>query len=118
VDGSAQDYTVTVRKAQQNTAVSVSFQGITDPSLMKASFDQGAGVVTLELTPKPPYGAPYEWYLDGHKLNVSGTEPRLEIHTAGMAAGQHEVVVVFTKTGVSTGYPTHYTNKMYFTVQE
>jgi hypothetical protein len=117
-DGTTQDYTVSVRKAEQNTGVSVTFQGITDPSLMSASFDQTAGVVTLILTPVSPYGPPYEWYLDGHKLNVSGTEPRLEIHTAGMAAGQHEVVVVVTGGLLPNGNLSHYTNKVYFTVQE
>jgi hypothetical protein len=118
-DGSAQDYTVTVDFEEQNTNVSVTFQGITDPALLSTSFSQSAGIVSLVLTVSPSYGAPYEWYLDGRRLNVSGTEPRLDLSTAGLQPGQHEVVVVVTKTaGVAAGYPTHYTNKVYFLVQE
>jgi hypothetical protein len=64
------------------------------------------------------YISPYEWYLNGRKLNVSATEPRLDLQTAGLQAGQHEIVVVVTKTGDATGSPTHYTNKVYFMINE
>jgi hypothetical protein len=120
-DGTTQDYTVTVTFEEQNTGLSVSFLGITDPDLLRANFDQKAGILRLTIntaavTSKNPggYKSPYEWRLDGQKLNVSGTDPQLELHTSSLAPGQHEIVVV--ATGKDDGL--HYTNKMYFLVHE
>jgi hypothetical protein len=117
-DGSSQDYTVTVSFEEQNLGLSLSFLGISDPSLITEKFNQSTGVLTLTLAAGGVYVQPYEWYLNGRKLNVSSTEPRLDLQTAGLQPGQHEIVVVVTKTGVAGLLPTHYTNKVYFMIHE
>jgi hypothetical protein len=116
-DGTSQDYTVTVTFEAQNLGLSVTFLGIEDPDLLSSSFNQSTGIVSLTLT-GTGYTSPYEWRLDGRKLNVSGTEPRLELRASSLGPGQHEIVVTVVKTGVPPGYPTHYTNKVYFSVHE
>jgi hypothetical protein len=118
VDGSSQTYTVSVSVAEQNLGLVDNFIGITDPDLITTSFDQSTGILTLTLAAGTGYTAPYEWYLNGQKLNVSGTEPRLSLHTGGLQPGQHEIVVVVTKSNAASGYPSHYTNKVYFMVHE
>jgi hypothetical protein len=120
-DDTAQDYTVRVSLETRNQAFSVTFLAITDPRLISESFDQSTGIVSIGLdTTDTDYHAPYEWYLDGKKLSVSSVEPGLELHTGGLLPGEHEVVVIMTKTvdPLFPGYPTSYTNKVSFWVHE
>jgi hypothetical protein len=113
-----QDYWVTVTYEEENLKPDIIFLGIEDPDLLRTSFDQSTGIISLTLITGGEYTSPYEWRLDGRKLNVSSTESRLELGTSGLTPGQHEIVVTVTKTGGPLGYPTHYTNKVYFLVQE
>jgi hypothetical protein len=114
-DGTSQAYTVRVTMSEQNVGGTVTFRGISDPDLIRTSFDQSTGTLTLTLNTVSGYGPPYEWYLDGGKLGVSNTEPRLTLRTADLQPGQHEVVVVVAKTGSGL---VHYTNRVYFLVNE
>jgi hypothetical protein len=114
LDGTFQDYTVTVVFEEQNLGVAITFQGITDPQLISESYNQGTGIITLILNPPSPYGPPYKWRLDGKPLNVSTTEPRLELQTSGLQPGQHEIVVAVHNSDDNLNY----TNKVYFMVSE
>jgi hypothetical protein len=113
-DGSSLEYTVTVEREEQNLGMTVLFQGITDTDFLNEKFDQSTGTVTVEITGDAGYASPYAWYLDGRQLTVSGTEPRLILQIAGMQPGQHEVTAVAKK--IADGK--HYSNKIYFLVQE
>jgi hypothetical protein len=114
-------YRVTVTFEEQNLGLSVTFLGITDPNLLSADFNQSLGILTLMIdtsavTPENPGGylSPYEWRLDGVKLNASGTAPQLELPVSGLQPGQHEIVVVV----IGKDDHLHYTNKVYFLVHE
>jgi hypothetical protein len=121
-DSVTQDYTVTVTIAASN--FTIDYSGLSDPGLLSDSYDQSTGILTLKLNldpdgnSVPDYEAPFEWVLDGKTLAVSSSEPRLALQTSGLKPGQHEIVVVVTKIGVLPPYPSHYTNKVYFMVQE
>jgi hypothetical protein len=117
-DESTQTYTVRVSLEPPNQSFSVIFGPIDDPDLISEIFDQSTGIVSLSLVPDPKYDAPYEWYLDGNKLSVSSTQSGLELPVDGLQPGNHEVTVIVTKKGVLPPYPTKYTNKVYFWVQE
>jgi hypothetical protein len=115
-DGGGRKYTVTVTLAPQ-----ISFQGISDPKLITADFNQGTGLLTLTIhndtsTPQNPsgYTDPYEWYLDGEKVNASTTATTLILHVNSLNAGQHQLVLF--AIGKEDKLP--YTNMVWFTVSE
>jgi hypothetical protein len=118
-DSTTREYTVTVKLAPQTLGLTVSFQGISDPNLITADFNQGTGLLTLTIhndtsTPQNPsgYKAPYEWYLDGEKVNASATETTLILHANSLGAGQHQLVLY----AIGTKDELPYTNTVWFTV--
>lgn len=107
-DGETLEYTVTIEKRSELT---VKFEGITDPGIIQTNFDQTAGLLTITII--DTRYTPFEWYLDGKLYPVSATERSLVLKTGDLAIGQHEVVPVAAGPDGK-----HYTNKVYFSVQE
>jgi hypothetical protein len=117
--GEDQEYKVWVEMIPELT---VRFDSIEDPSLIEESFDQSTGLLTITIDQSATvtfngttisYTSPYEWYLDGKKYPVSGTETSLVLKTWDLAPGRHELVLIVTGSDNK-----HYSNKMYFLVQE
>jgi hypothetical protein len=117
---SYQDYEVTVWAEEQNLNLTVGPIIISDPSLIRTNVSGGLLTVELSDPDDPNYTHPYEWYLDGKKLTVSSTEPRLSLKLADLKAGKHELVLVVTGPPSADGSQPSlfYTNKVYFTVNE
>jgi hypothetical protein len=115
VNGDHTDYTVTVTPESQKLAFSVTFLGVTDPTLITETFDAETGTLTLEINENTAYEAPYEWYLDGRRYPASTTATSLTLNVGDLNTGQHELVLVVTETAQPK---LHYTNKIYFLVHE
>jgi hypothetical protein len=120
-DSTAREYTVSVGFEKQNLGLTVAFQGIADPSLLTAGFNQSTGLLTLTINAaattdknRSGYRSPYEWYLDGKKFNASATETTLILHAKSLGTGQHQMVLFVY--GKDDGLP--YTNTVLFTVDE
>jgi hypothetical protein len=111
-DGSGQAYTVTVSEEARNVNSTVTFLGITDPSLIETDFNQSTGALTIRIRDTVAFTAPYEWYLDGHQYPVSGSI--LTLKTGDLSPGQHEVVALARQALDGK----HYTNKVYFLVNQ
>jgi hypothetical protein len=115
-DGTERAYEVRVAVEAEN--FTIQYEGISDADVLSSSFNQTTGVLTLTVDPGQDYEGPYEWRLDGQRLSVLASVPELQLSTADLSPGQHEIVVVVKKKNVAAGYPEHYTNKIYFQVQE
>jgi hypothetical protein len=120
-DSSEQEYTVTVKFEEQNLGLNVTFQGISDPVLITASFDQSTGRLTLTINPNAPssknptgYRSPYTWELDGTPVDAPTAATTLVLHTGSLGTGQHQLVLF--AFGGTDGLP--YTNTVLFTVNE
>jgi hypothetical protein len=110
VDDSTQEYTVKVTKIPE---VTVSYQGLRDDKFITESLSQETGLLTVTIA-HTDYSSPYEWYVDGVKYPVSGTQKTLVLKTTDFQAGQHEVVAAAKKTAENR----YYTNKIQFLVKE
>jgi hypothetical protein len=119
-----QEYTVKVSKIPE---VTISYDGPRDDKFTEESFDQSTGLLTVTILDKITdlfplgasintykYGPSYGWYVDGIEQNVSNTQNTLVITTAGFPPGRHQVTVSATKSTDGK----HYTNTLYFLVQE
>jgi hypothetical protein len=115
-----QEYTVKVIKIPE---VTISYESPRDDRFTTESFNQTNGLLTVIIdtssffpvsAPVYQYTSPYDWYVDSVKQNVSTTQNTLVIKTADFSPGRHQVTVSATRG--SDGK--HYTNVLYFVVQE
>jgi hypothetical protein len=104
------EYRVRVIKIPE---VTVSYEGPRDDKFFTEKFDRNTGLLSITVD-GAGYGAPYDWYIDGVDQPVSSTQNTLVIKTAGFSPGRHQVTVVAKKTADSK----HYSNLVYFLVQE
>jgi hypothetical protein len=104
-----QEYTVKVVKMPE---ITIRYEGVRDEEFITENFDEGTGLLTIKVT-GTNYGAPHEWYVDGVKQPVSDTQDILELKTADFEPGTHQVTV--SAKGPDNK---HYTNLVYFLVQE
>jgi hypothetical protein len=116
-----QEYTVKVVKIPE---VTVSYEALRDDKFVEESFDQRTGQLTISIittastfplsSPSYGYKAPFDWYIDGVKQPLAGTQRALVIKTTDFKPGRHQVTVSAARTSDNR----HYTNALYFDVQE
>jgi hypothetical protein len=108
-NGAEQAYTVTVIR---QSSVVVDFTGEEDSTIIADNvFDQTTGVITITVN-TANVDPPYEWYVDGVKQPVPGSQAAftLSVGDGTYIPGKHEILVSGKKDGL------HYTGKAYFTV--
>jgi hypothetical protein len=116
------EYTVTVTNIPE---VTIKYEGPRDDKFTTESFDQNSGLLTVTILdkitdlfpssdPTYRYGSPYDWSVNGVNQPVSNTQNTLVITTAGFPPGRHQVTVFATRSADNR----HYSNTLYFTVQE
>jgi hypothetical protein len=110
VDGSTQEYTVTVSQIPE---VTIDYEGLRDDKFITESFDPNTGLLTIEVT-GAGYDQPYDWYVDSIKQPLAETQNTLVIRTADFLPGRHQV----TASAKRSSDNKHYTNIVYFLVQE
>jgi hypothetical protein len=108
----SRSYRVTVIR---QSPVTVSFEGDVDYTLIAANtFDPVTGIITVIVNDSGGVIPPYEWYVNGVKQAVSGTESpftfTLNVGDGAFIPGRHEITVSGLKNGL------HYTGKVYFVV--
>jgi hypothetical protein len=121
-DGSTCSYKVTIVKIPE---ITISYGSLRDDKFITESFDQNTGLLTIRIDtttsfplsdPDPgyKYETPFGWYVDGVEYPVSDTQDTLVIKTADFSPGRHQITVSAKRTSDNK----HYTNLMYFVVQD
>jgi hypothetical protein len=120
-DTTTQEYTVKVLKIPE---ITISYGGPQDDKFTTESFDQNTGLLTISIdttankfplsAPSYGYAAPFDWYVDGVNQPVARTQSTLVIKTNDFKPGRHQVTVSAERSSDNR----HYTNLVYFLVQE
>jgi hypothetical protein len=119
-DDTTAEYTLKLTKIPR---ITITYVPVLDEKFITERFDQSTGVLTIEIIPlhgdRTPageynYKAPYQWRVDGVSQPVSSGQTSLSLRVTDFQPGQHEVVVLATRTEDSK----HYTNKLFFSAAE
>ncbi|MDR1287810.1 MAG: DUF5018 domain-containing protein [Treponema sp.] len=119
-DDTTAEYTLKLTKIPR---ITITYEPVQDEKFITERFDQSTGVLTIEIIPlkgnRTPagaynYNAPYQWRVDNVLQPVSSTQTSLSLRVTDFQPGQHEVVVMATRTEDGK----HYTNKLFFSAAE